>query len=238
MKIKATIMLLLFLISVVMISGCSEKNNDTENNKADESAASETAQMQQDAEENGSEEADVSEEDRLLSEPYVEMMTQGKFFIHYTSTDVLDGEATEAEYKMAYDDKKLYMSMVSEDFSMTTISNESTMYLIDDASKTYYKMSVSEDEMENTDDEELMTENEYVFVGVGENKLGGKNLYYEEYTAGSGSLVRYYFDGDKLYAIEGITDGESSVMYIIEMTDNVDPSLFSVPDDYSEMSLE
>ncbi|MBR2743302.1 MAG: hypothetical protein IKD89_06880 [Clostridia bacterium] len=234
MKTKALILSLLLLLSAFLFAACSDKGKDAD--AGSESGASETADTAESGEETGGgDEAEAV----IKSAPYVEMMTNGKFYIHYTSSEVLDGETMEGEYKMAYDDKKLYMNIVSDDFAMTTISDETTMYLMDDSSKTYFKMSVSDEEDMDpaAEDEEILTSEDYVFVGTGEGNIGGRTLYYEEYSTGVDSLIRYYFDGDALYAIEGISDGESSVMYIIEMTDSVDPALFAVPDDYTEMSF-
>jgi hypothetical protein len=244
MRIKALILSLILLFSALTVTGCSKEAKEEE--IPDTETESQTAQLQeQDAQQesdittDAEKTAEASEENKLLSAPYVEMMLNGKFFLHYTSSEIFDGADMESEYKMAYDNKKLYMSITNESFSVTTISDESSVIFIDDASKTYYKTSVLEDvEPEAAEDEEFLTGEDYTFLTSGKNKLGGRELYYEEYSTGHDSLVRYYFDGEKLYAIEGIIDGQSDVMYVIEMTDKVDPSLFKVPADYSEMTFD
>jgi len=67
-------------------------------------------------------------------------------------------------------------------------------------------------------------------AGIDENSYD-----YEEFnigTAGETAVVRYYFKGDSLYAIEVKMDGIGSTMVINELTKDIPDGLMEMPSGY------
>ena len=234
-KLIALLIVAALTASLFAFSGCSDNDSNGNND------VQQTQDGQEGTDMNSFEGNSDIPEGSKLSEPYVNMMKDGKYYLHYKSTEEVEGVPTEGEYIVACQDDNLYMSIETGEYVMKTISDEKTMYIIDDASKTYYKMSISEEgaaqSEAQTEEEAIPADVEYVFISSGETEFDGKTLYYEEYNTGGSSTMRYYFEGDKLYAIDSKYDEGSTVMYIIEMRGDVDASIFEVPSEYKEVVL-
>ena len=80
----------------------------------------------------------------------------------------------------------------------------------------------------------------------GQEKINGKNYYYEEYNDISTFFIwskydeekeiktRFYFNNGKIVYIKTISEDTEELLKI-EFSDNVDDSVFEIPNDYAEM---
>ena len=67
-------------------------------------------------------------------------------------------------------------------------------------------------------------------------EIDGKTYDTEEWIVEGASSIMC-FDGDNLAYMIGAFEGEEVVMKIIEVSDDVDDSLFEIPDDYTLMEM-
>ncbi len=174
----------------------------------------------------------------LLSTSYADIMKSGKYLMHYKTTMTVENQTITSETTMAIDGN--LTSMITEivgDNPMKTheIIKDDTIYVINDAAKTYYKMTISNtgtDTTPSVEDQKIDTTG-ITYTGKGKAELNGKLMDYEEYTVGKGTL-RYYFDGGKLQAVAFKTGDSEVVMEIIELSNKVTSDMFEIPSDYKE----
>jgi len=73
------------------------------------------------------------------------------------------------------------------------------------------------------------------YLGKGTGTINGRMLPYEEYE-NYGAIVRFYFDGKDLYAIESIGEGgEVMIMIIEELSNKIPPGMFTIPSGYTTL---
>ena len=170
----------------------------------------------------------------LLSATYADLMKSKKYYMKFTSHMEFDGEVVEGRTEVAYNNDDYAMIGESSFGGMTIksrmITKGDVMYLIDDDAKTITKTSVSISD--DTDDSDFSDLN---YLGKGTGTINGRTLPYEEYE-NYGAIVRFYFDGKDLYAIESIGEGFDSMVMIIEELSNKIPSgMFDIPSGYTTL---
>ena len=81
----------------------------------------------------------------------------------------------------------------------------------------------------------------------GYEKINGKQYYYEEYEGittfimwsnyeeESSIKTRFYFEHEKIAYIKTIIDDSEEELLKVDFSDEVDDSLFEIPDDYAEI---
>ena len=162
---------------------------------------------------------------------------QNKDSYSYTST--LDDN--NQFYYTKYDGKAYTKTNYNGNESVFLI-RDGNSYLIRDTSKTYYTYANNEIDLYKI--ELALSELVGTEHGTGNEEIDGKNYDYEEYTGAttlalmSTSSVdeeevktRFYFKGDDLVYIKTIA-GETQELLKIEISDEVDTSLFEIPSDY------
>lgn len=124
------------------------------------------------------------------------------------------------------------------------IIRDGNSYLLRDSDKVYYTYQNNEvnlnkvlEQFNDIKDSELVE---------GREEIEGRNYNYEEYTGitnfamkltdennSENVITRFYFDGDDLLYIKTII-GDNEELLSVEISNDVDSSLFEIPDDYSE----
>lgn len=165
-----------------------------------------------------------------LSTTYADMMKNNKYFMKYTMTSNFEGKSMESEVTLAVSGDNMAMTSILEGIKNTIITKDEKTYMVDHSEKTVMEMpQISTSE--NAKDNELETEGlTYVSSGV------EAGLNYEMYST-TDSVMKYYFDGKKLVKIAVEIDGQTMVMNILEMSNNVSDSLFEIPAAYEKISL-
>ena len=110
------------------------------------------------------------------------------------------------------------------------------MYTIDHASKMVIKMSLGADTQTIAG---AVLEESDVDMGdykTGTREIDGKTYDTEEWIVEGASSIMC-FDGDDLAYMIGAFEGEEMIMKIVEVSDDVDNSLFEIPDDYTVMEM-
>lgn len=125
------------------------------------------------------------------------------------------------------------------------VIKDGNSYLLNDENKIYYTYQNNEidlnrviEQLEEVKDTELVE---------GTENIEGKEYNYEEYSgftsfafklSDEGNTdnmkTRFYFDGDNLVYIKTITSNTQELLKV-EISDDVDKSLFEIPSDYREM---
>lgn len=215
---KMLAMLYTVVFTVGIFAGCS---GNTANNTSNTTNSSGTSQTQTKSD--------------LLSASYAEMMKSGKYFMHFTTKTTVEEQTIEADTQMAIDGSSISMKTAANGISTHMIIRDKTVYVLNDADKTYYKMTISDTGSGTTSsvaDEKVDTAG-MVYVSKGKAELNGKEMDYEEYKTDQGT-VRYYFDNGKLYAVVTKTEKTETVMQIIELSDKVTADMFEIPAGYTE----
>ena len=156
---------------------------------------------------------------RMYMEYEMEMEGQTMTIISAT-----DGDRTYSETRMGGTSMGVSI-MIGED-----------MYTIDHASKMVIKMSLGTDTQ--TIAGAVLEESD---VDMGDYKTGireidGKTYDTEEWIVEGASSIMC-FDGHDLAYMIGAFEGEEMIMKIVEVSDDVDDSLFEIPDDYTVMEM-
>ena len=156
---------------------------------------------------------------RMYMEYEMEMEGQTMTIISAT-----DGDRTYSETKMGGTSMGVSI-MIGED-----------MYTIDHAGKMVIKMSLGTDTQTIAG---AVLEESDVDMGdykTGTREIDGKTYDTEEWIVEGASSIMC-FDGDDLAYMIGAFEGEEVVMKIIEVSHDVDDSLFEIPDDYTVMEI-
>lgn len=214
---KLTTILMAIIFAAAIFTGCSGKSDTT----STDTSSSQSTEAKTD----------------LLSKSYVDIMKTGKYFMHYKAKLTVQGQTMDVDTNMAVNGETISSTVVTSSMKTHIIIKEKVIYMINDETKTYYKFAVPEDtssnsQAENVENEKINTSG-ITYVGKGKAVLNGKEMNYEEYKTDDGTL-RYYFDGNKLYAIVVKTGDSEMVMEIIEISDKVSSSMFEIPSGYTE----
>ena len=219
MKKQLSFFLILLLVLAAMMTGCGE-----------EAVTTETEQPESDAVVEEEADANTDELGDLLSGAYVDMMKNDEYLMKYMATIDFEGQAMEVEATIAVSGDDSAMISKTNGMESTMIFKDDTTYMIDHASKTVTKWI--QPEMEETGTIEDIEAGDLTYVGSGEED----GLVYEEYSTGDGS-VKYYFDGKDLVKMSTIVAGETMVMEILEMSNNVPSSMFEIPSGYQIIEM-
>ena len=150
-----------------------------------------------------------------------EMEMEGQTMTMISATD---GDRTYSETRMGGTSMGVSI-MIGED-----------MYTIDHASKMVIKMSLGADTQTIAG---AVLEESDVDMGdykTGTREIDGKIYDTEEWIVEGASSIMC-FDGHDLAYMIGAFEGEEMIMKIVEVSDDVDDSLFEIPDDYTVMEM-
>lgn len=225
MKKILTLLLVLFLVLAVMLTGC----GGSESSDSDKPEAALT-------EENAEDTDVVADTDTeglgdLLSGTYVDMMKSNEYLMSYKATMDFDGQLTEVESTIAVKGDDMAMNSNMQGLESVMIIKDDTLYMVDHASKTVTSMAQPQDGASSMETGAIDMEG---ITYVGNGKEDG--LVYEEYTTAEAN-VRYYFEGKELKKIATTIGGQSIVMDILELSTDVPASMFDVPAGYQEIKM-
>lgn len=171
-----------------------------------------------------------SDEKKQLSAGYADILKSGNYLLRYKISLTEKGEKAEAEVTIAADGKTVGTVMKADGLSTHTLYKGNTLYWIDDAGKTYFKMSAGQKTQQTGN---LADTEDLKYVGSGTGKVNGRTLPYEEYSTG-GSRLRLFLDGGKLYAITSADKSSEAVMTVLELSDKAPAELVSIPASYKQ----
>lgn len=178
-----------------------------------------------------------SETDGSAMESLIDWMRDGNFSYDFTMRSEYMGEVTEATGSAAMAGGKFAMTTESTQEGVSTTARIVIMdgysYIIDDVSRLIMKLANADPELTGhmpTDYEDMTP------IGSGEGEVNGKTLPYEEYSVDN-TTVKYYMDGNTVYAIESAAEGTSSLMIITNASNTAPASAFDLPEGYIEVSM-
>lgn len=135
---------------------------------------------------------------------------------------------------MARDDDKYYYE-IDGSAQMIVIQKDGYMYTLDPQMLNYNVVESSvEDYAFGVLPNDIVTLRTAGYE-TGEEKVYGKKYIYEKYTVDN-SESTYYFSGDDLVYIKYVSPEKTVFFKFNLMSDEVDESLFEIPDDYLEIS--
>ncbi len=156
-------------------------------------------------------------------------------------------ENSDINYSLTIAKKENAMSIDSttDNDRTTTLVEEDVAYYIMHADKEYYLYDSSQIDADILKNDLAGIEEETYASGY--EKINGKKYYYEEfngittfimwsnYEEESSIKTRFYFDQNKIIYIKTIINDSEEELLKIDFSDEVDDSLFEIPDDYAEI---
>lgn len=165
-----------------------------------------------------------------LSSTYADMMKNKKYLMKYKMTSTVEGKSMEIEATVAMSGDNTAVTSIAEGMETTILSKGEKNYMVNHTEKIVMEIPQGSP-MKNETNNELETDGlTYVSSGVEDG------LTYEQYSTTDG-VLKYYFNDKKLVKISFEIDGQSMVMNIIEMSNNVSDSMFEIPSNYEKVSL-
>ncbi len=173
--------------------------------------------------------------DNYKSGEFVEIMESGTYYLDCSAFVA----GIETSMKMAVDGADSSVEVSGIGFPVRMLTLDGKMYYMNDESKVYMMI-----EGEGTTDPVDNGIFDYSGIEFGDDGNGvisdlagidDKSYDYEEFKIGTGSedaVVRYYFKGDNLYAIEVKAGGVGSTMVINELTKDIPDGLMEMPSGY------
>lgn len=158
---------------------------------------------------------------------FEEILKGEAYLIHYKGTVTFEGQSFEADVTFATNGEDTSICNVMGDVTGHILVKDGVTYQIDDANKTYtaiYEEDGTNDILDTTDQEPS---------GTGTAEIDGKQLPYKEYVDGE-ETTRFYFEGDKFYAIATKSPESSSMMLVLKFTDKVPAGMLELPGGYVE----
>ncbi len=231
-----------------------ELSDLSDEESADENADKDTEDKDKDTEAKAGKDSDSKDKKKssgkfkdYASGKYAELMSSGEYYIEYTAYVW----GIEGSSKTAVDGTN--SSSISEmmGYSTWSLILDGYQYDIDMAQKIYTKTEVAD--IEATLDGMQVDYSDMEFVESSNGEIPGMsevsdfengNYDYDEFQivmnmGAEDSVIpvpiRFYMDGNDLYAIWTQTMGIDSVMIIESISEDVPAEMFELPDDYSEV---
>lgn len=221
MKKILILLLILVLVPAMLMTGCGGADS------ASDAGQEESGQNEQ------SEEASEAVEGMgdLLSAAYVDMMEDNEYLMSYKATMDFEGQSMEMEATVAAAGDDVAMTTSGEGFESTMIIKGDKIHMVDHGSKTVTSWAQTQDPMDSMETGTFDAEG-ITYIGSGEED----GFIFEEYSTLDGS-VKYYFNGKELAKIAVTTEGQTMMMEIIELSDDVPASMFEIPTGYQQIEM-
>lgn len=202
----------------------------TESAKSEQPPVTESAKLQQPTVTEGTKpQQDSKAQSQGMS---LEEIVKGEtYLLHYKGTVTFEGQSYETDVTFATNGEDTSIQNVMGDITGYILVKDGITYQIDNDAKTYtpiYDADGTENVLDTSDLESSGTSSAEVF---------GKTLPYKEYTDGD-ETTRFYFDGEKLYAVAVNSSESESLLQVIELTNQVPANMLELPSGYVEAELE
>lgn len=165
-----------------------------------------------------------------LSGAYSDAMKSGRFYITFTTDIDLDGISVQMDAAAASDGGATAMltripAPDGKIMESRVLIKDGKSYMIDDNAKSYMQMDAATVEIP------IGGYTSMVYAGDGSGEIDGRSLPYEEY-AGTDGFIRFYFDGQNLFAISTQPDSGGMIMLVTEFSDKIPADILELPADY------
>ena len=143
---------------------------------------------------------------------------------------------------LAVKGENIYMDVKEPETSLAVVYKDNTTYVISHADKMYMTSEGKDEEMLSEDmgiiSKEDLQELETAGYERGKEEINGIEYEYEEYKDEEGLTERYYFEGNDLKYIKTIQEGEDDlIVKVLELSSEVDDSVFEIPSDYEKIEM-
>lgn len=223
----------ILLSLILLISACSNEEEPAPATDAVDNVVEE--EISEDVNEKDTENADPVLD--RLSATYVDMMKNESYTMRYKTTMNFEGEEVESNVSMSLSEGRMAFETIMEDVHSATVMQDEKAYFIDHSSQTVMVMPFAQDDIiEDGPQVHNIEADTLEYVGSGNKEFFGESMSYEEYASGDGTIF-YYFDDGELVGMEMIFGDGTVTMIIEEFTDQVDESIFEIPEDYQVMEI-
>ncbi len=164
---------------------------------------------------------------------YSELLSSKEYTLRGREYDLDDygRKGVECPFVIAASGSSYYMYIADPEETVKILLQDNTLYMISDADKLIYKMGA---DAGYDDDYSTDIDLEFDVLESGYAALDGKNLYYEKAYDDEFDLITYWYDGDRLVAIQ---DENDSIGYYDSIEAKADASLFTLPSNYEVFDM-
>ena len=167
----------------------------------------------------------------------IKWMMDGTFSFDFNMITEIGGEKMMSSGTMAVSGEKLSMETEAvfegEPTKTRIVMKDGNLYMADYINQFIMEMPVEAEQ----DVIGVMSDfSGITLIGYGEAEVYGRTLPYEDYKDETGEAVRFYIDGDLVYAIETGTEDGKNVMIIENASNTVPPGAFDLPEGFMNMS--
>ena len=164
---------------------------------------------------------------------FYSQFADGRMYMEYE----MEMEGQKMSMISATDGSKTYSETKMDGASMgVSIIDGDTMYTIDHASKMVIKMSLGASAQTIAGAVLEESDVDMSDFKTATREIDGKTYDTEEWIV-DGAASIFCFDGDDLAYMVGVFEGMEVTMKIVEVSNNVDASLFDIPEDYTLMEM-
>lgn len=170
------------------------------------------------------------------SSEYIDILTSDSFTLSYDTDDAATGMASSFDHYM--DGENFAIKVTIDSLSMHVITKDGKSYFLNEAQKVYAPITSPIDAASisiNVDDFKNLE-----LKDSGKEEVNGVNCTYDEYSFtgddGEEKTLRFYMEGEKLYAIS--RPENSAILVIKELKAGVPDGIFDIPADYQETTSE
>lgn len=176
-----------------------------------------------------------SNEDNYKAAEFVEIMSSGTYYLECATYTM----GSETGIKMAVDGDNSSVEISGISFPVRVLTWNRTMYYINDEEKKY--MALEDDIAPGTIHNGIFDYRDIHFSVTGTGPISDlagiddSSYDYEEFTMeneGEAVLVRYYFKGEDLFAIQTKMEYAGSTMVIDKLTKEIPSGLIEMPSGY------
>ncbi len=176
-----------------------------------------------------------------FSKTVTDLMKNGKYFMRFQAEINAGDHKMINDITMAQENESTIVitegAMLGHEIKTKILMKNGTTYLISDENKTYSEFKAPPTDT-NVSGKYPDNYKNLVFLGSGTGSINGKSLPYEEYELDKDTkaTAKYYFDGEKFYALT-VTSQDGSVMTMIiqEFSDTIPADLLEVPSGYTKL---
>ncbi|MBQ3122877.1 MAG: hypothetical protein IJC14_01845 [Firmicutes bacterium] len=225
-KLLTILLIMLLSLALVACGGGGGGNDENPDGKGDEIIENN----------GGDENGDIDVPEGYLATKtgkFYSQFTDGKMYMEYET----EMEGMKVTMISATNGEKSYSETIMDGMSVgSSIIIGEEMYTIDHNSKMVMKMDLTMTTGEMT--AEIIEEEDVSMEDLieGTRIIDGKTYETEEWVIDGGATIMC-FDGNDLAYMVGVYDGMESILKVIEISSDVDDSLFEIPADYTVMEF-
>lgn len=229
------------LIILMFVVGCSNNNEEPKDNNDEPSAEVNDNEKDEKKEKKDDNQTDSAVKSSTLKK----WMNADKYTVKFKNTIDVDGQLIESTILNVVSGDTIYSKNETSGMTMEFLEKGDHLYLFDAKEKTIIKTNRYTDEDDEVSNPSIIYD-DLKYVGKGKEDFMGTPMNYEEYEVEEGNIkyfidknelkgMKSYFTGEDLFGEDYEDDDFDEIVMTFEFIsyeEKVDESVFEIPDDY------